>query len=147
MAKSRRNVSRRKRQQKRRNSRKNFRKMSGGTEISEEYKTFLLNVEWKVPNSVDKYDTIQERLGNKSITWVDKESIDNTIRDSSTIKKDGKLIFRIENIERLKSIADGNGGMIKNEKFYFISVKIIILLRPSVGPSTNAYSAHVPNSA
>ena len=143
MAKSRRNVSGKKRQHKRRNSRRNFRKMSGGTDISEEDKTFLLIVEWKVPKSDDKYSSIQERLGNKSITWGSKETINSIISNSSAIYENGKQKFCIKDIEHLKNFARDN--KINNDKFYYTSIQIIKWLGEGVGPSTHAYSA--PNSA
>jgi hypothetical protein len=115
--------------------------VGGGTDISEEDKTFLLNVKWKVPNS-DNFSSIKERLGNKIITWSDKETINSIIRKNSTIDD-------IDDIEHLKNFA-GTDNMIKNDKFYYTSIQIMKWLRPTVGPSSHGYSAHdpnVPNSA
>jgi hypothetical protein len=138
MAKSRRNVSRRKRQQKRRkSSRRNFRKMSGGGEaLTEEDKNFLLNLKWKHPitpnNPNPEYSSIQDRLNkltDKSITWVDKESIDNAINqmipNASKIGGGG--------INALKLMSVNNDNTIKNDKFYIVSTRIMNALRNNGG--------------
>ena len=143
MAKSRRNVSRRKRQQKRRNSRRNFRKMSGGTDISEEDKTFLLNVKWKHPitdnNPVPVYSSIQDqlnKLADKSITWVQKETINSMINDAVT------RIYHIEfdGIDGLKRNANNN--TLDFDGLFYLSILIKNRLRSTVGPTTHGYSAH-----
>ncbi len=142
MAKSRRNVSRRKRQQKRRNSRKNFRKMSGGTEISEEDKTFLLNVEWKHPitvnNPTPKYSSIQDqlnKLADSSITWVQKETINSMINDAV------RRIYNIEfdGIDGLRRNANNN--MLDFDGLFYLSILIKNRLRPTVGPESHGYQS------
>jgi len=140
MAKSRRNVSRRKRQQKRRNSRRNFRKMSGGEALTEEDKTFLLNLKWKHPitvnNPTPKYSSIQDqlnKLADSSITWVQKETINSMINDEVT------RIYQIEfdGIDGLRRNANNN--MLDFDGLFYLSILIKNRLRPTVGPTTHVY--------
>ena len=131
MAKSRRNVSRKKRQQKRRKSnRRSFRKMSGGTDISEEDKTFLLNLKWKHPitsnNPTPQYSSIQDQLNkytDSSITWVDKDTINSII--NSEVNRIYNIVF--DGIDGLKRNANNN--MLDYDGLFYLSKRIISALR------------------
>ncbi len=122
--------------------------MSGGEALTEEEKNFLLNLKWKPPitsnNPNPEYSSIQERLDklkDSSITWVDRESIDDAIRSNSKFISATGIQSNINDIKQLKMIA-GNDNKIKNDKFYFVSTRIMNALRPNGnGPSYHAYSS------
>jgi len=114
--------------------------MSGGEALTEEDKTFLLNLKWKHPitvnNPTPKYSSIQDqlnKLADSSITWVQKETINSMINDEVT------RIYQIEfdGIDGLRRNANNN--MLDFDGLFYLSILIKNRLRPTVGPTTHVY--------
>jgi len=117
-------------------------KCRGGTDITEEDKTFLLNLKWKHPitvnNPTPKYSSIQDqlnKLADSSITWVQKETINSMINDEVT------RIYQIEfdGIDGLRRNANNN--MLDFDGLFYLSILIKNRLRPTVGPESHGYQS------